>query len=415
MNPTDEVARVVRALASGPRSLVLAVAAALLAAGLVSVAVTGGGDSLREGEARLVPDGDVEVSLGGAEFTSVTDDVVLEASDRVRVLDGQAVLELPGGSAAGLRAGSQVAVGGDDGALLTLERGDLLMEVGEGTAAVDGETAEVTVGAGAVKLERNASLVAGVYEGGAIVAGQGRSLSIPPLRQAAVVGVGRLPDQGGVRPLQLDEDDEWDRRFLGSVLELDRRLVAFSRGFEAILSPDEAVTPSLYRTLLPALADAPLTGDLLSERSAGENLIGLSLVALDAEPFDDGYERVFGLRDAGARWGLIAADRGHEPLDVVDAVELAIDRAPLEVAVPEELPDDEAATGPSPDGSSSEPEGPSTTSPPPDDDGGDDGDDGGGTDTTTTTSTIVSLPPSTDTTTTTEPSCLIDDGLRLLC
>lgn len=410
MTSTDRFTQVVRALASGPRSLVLAVAATLLAAGLASVAVTSGGDSLREGEARLVPDGDVEVSLAGAEFTSVTEDMVLVESDRVRVLGGQAVLELPEGSAAELRGGSQVAVGGDDGAVLTLERGDLLMQVGDGTAAVDGETAEVTVGAGAAKLERSASLVAGVYEGSAIVAGRGRSLSIPPLRQAAVVGVGRLPDEGGVRPLQLDESDEWDRRFLGTVLELDRRLVAFGRGFEAILAPDEAITPSLYQTLLPELADEALTGDLLAQRSAGENLIGLSLVALDEAPFEDSYEQIFDLRDAGARWGLIAADRGHEPPEVVDTVELAIDRAPLEVAAPEVLPDDEDASGPPPGGSPSEPRGPSTTAPPP---GDDDDDDGGGS--TTTTTALLPLPPSlSSTTTTTGPDCVLP-GLNLLC
>lgn len=409
MSSTDRLTQVVRALASGPRSLVLAVAAALLAAGLASVAVTSGGDSLREGEARLVPDGDVEVSLAGAEFTSVTEDMVLVESDRVRVLGGQAVLELPEGSAAELRGGSQVAVGGDDGAVLTLERGDLLMEVGEGTAAVDGETAEVTVGAGAAKLERSASLVTGVYEGSAIVAGQGRSLSIPPLRQAAVVGVGRLPDEGGVRPLQLDESDEWDRRFLGTVLELDRRLVAFGRGFEAILAPDEAITPSLYQTLLPQLAGAPLTGDLLAERSAGENLIGLSLVALDDAPFEDSYEQVFDLRDAGARWGLIAADRGYEPPEVVDAVELAIDRAPLEVAAPEVLPEDDAS-GPPTGGPPSGPRGPSTTAPPP----GDDDDDGGGGSTTTTTALLPLPPSSSSTTTTTGPDCVLP-GINLLC
>lgn len=410
MNPTDRLTRVVRALASGPRSLVLAVAAALLAAGLASVAVTSGGDSLGQGEARLSPDGDVEVSLSGAEFTSVTEDVVLVESDRVRVLAGQAVLELPKGSVAELRSGSQVAVGGDDGAVLTLERGDLLMQVGDGTAAVDGETTEVTIGAGAAKLERSASLVTGVYEGSAIVAGQGRSLSIPPLRQAAVVGVGRLPDEGGVRPLQLDEGDEWDRRFLGTVLELDRRLVAFGRGFEAILAPDEAITPSLYQSLLPQLVGAPLTSDLLAERSAGENLIGLSLVALDDAPFDDSYEHVFELRDAGARWGLIAADRGYDPPDVVDTVELAIDRAPLEVAAPEELPEDENAAGPAPGGSPSQPQGPSTTSPSPDDD-----DDDGGGSTTTTTTALLPLPPSSSTTTTTTFRDCVLEGINLLC
>lgn len=406
MNPRRPLGAIAEWIGRRPRVVALATAAAVVAAGLVVVTVVGGGGDLRPGEARLRPDGRVEVSIDGAEFVRATDDMTIRDGDRVRVMHGRAVLDLPSGVTGELRAGSHIAVGGDDGAALSLERGDLLADVRRGTLALDGETAAVTVGAGTAKLRRSASLVVGVYEGSALVVGNGSSLSIPALRQAVVVGVGRIPDD--VRPLALDDDDEWDRRFLGGVLELDRRLTAFGRGFEALVD-DEVATPSLFRAILPALADAPLTEGLLAARSPGENLVGLTLVGMADGPFEERFERVFDLRDDGARWGLVAADLALDPPAVVDAVETAIDLAPLEIAAPEEAPG----------GGGGEPTSPTTT--PPRDGttttrgptGDDDGDDD---DTTTTTGQLPILPGDDDDDDTTTTTCEgLGSVLPVLC
>lgn len=393
-----------RVAADRKRSLALMVIMALIASGFVVAAVVESRDELEAGEARLVPEGNVEISLDGAEFASATSETTLEPNDRVRVLGGSAVLELPDGAAAELRTGSNVRIGEPEESALALERGDLLVQVRRDTLEVDGGSATATVGAGAVKMRRSASFLVGAYEGSALIAGRGQSLSVPALRQAAVAGIGTLPESEV--PLDIDDDDEWDRRFLAGALDLDRRLVAFGRGFEAVLPETASVTPALYRLLLPGLGDVSLTAEMLGGRSAGENLIGLVLVALDEAGFEDAYESIFGLREQGARWGLVAIDRGLESPAVVGTVEAAIDRAPVEVAGPEPTPPedgDQAApppvTGPSPTGppTSPGPSEPTTTTEP-------DGNDGGSTTTTAQPGPGLTLPTLVPTTTTTAPT-----------
>ncbi len=386
-----------------PLALVLVAALSLLAGGLVAVTLEGD-EGVAPGTARLRPAGEVEVAIDGGRFVAATDETTLSQGDEVRIVDGAAFLELPRGARAELRDGSHVRIGGSEDASLALEAGELLVEVERGTTEIDGGSALVAVGAGASRLRRSASLVAGVYEGTLLLAGTGQSLSVPRLRQAAVAGVGRIPDVGGLRPLHLDEDDEWDRRFLGSVLELDRRLLAFARGFEAVLPEAEATSPSLYQRVLPELTGSPLRPAMLEARSAGENLIGLSIVALTDGSFEDAFERVFDLRRLGARWGLVAADEGFDSPRLVGTVEQAVDRAPLDIAAPDEVDEDESVAAPPPDDSggggstTSTTQGPSgttttttTTSP---------------SSTTTTTSPVPTLPSSstTTTTTTTPPS-----------
>ncbi|MBI2168383.1 MAG: hypothetical protein HYU28_02620 [Actinobacteria bacterium] len=328
-----------------PIAVAVALSVALVAVGLATVVIRNRGNDLAPGQARMAAEGVVEASFGGADFTEVEDEATLSRGDRVRVKSGRAALEFAGGMDAELRTGSAVTVGGAEGAVLRLDRGDLLVEASDSGAVVDGESAHVTVKSGASKLRRSASLVLGVYDGDAVLVGAGRSLAVDRYRQAAVVGQGRLPRE--TRPLVIDEGDEWDRRFLGSVLELDRRLVAFGRGFEVLLPDEGSGTPSLYRRLLPSLEGEPLTAPLLAGRSAGENLIGLALVALGEGAFQERFDAVFDFRDAGARWGLVAADLGYEAPDVVAAVEAAIDRAPLPVAVPEGPVAAPGAEGPS--------------------------------------------------------------------
>src|SRR5438445_495087 len=83
------------------------------------------------------------------------------------------------------------------------------------------------------------------------LAAAGRSLPVPRFRQAAA-SQGVLPNAVG--PLELSPSDEWDRRLLGGVLELDRQLVNFGDGFEAQLPPGSGVTPGFYQLLIPPLA-----------------------------------------------------------------------------------------------------------------------------------------------------------------
>jgi hypothetical protein len=304
--------------AVAPFSSAIAAAAVTV---VVFVAPGGRPSAVGEGQARLVPAGVVEVAVGGQPYRRITEPRLLHRGDRARVVAGRATLELPRAARAELRRSSAVRVGSSGGAALTLEGGDVLAEAPGTTTTIDGGSAIAAVRAGAAKLSRSASLLTGTYDGVVILRAGGRALEVPRLRQAITAGRSLLPS--GVAPLEISADDEWDRRYLGRVLELDRQLVSYGRGFQAQLSPVTSETPSLYRTLVPPLASFPLTPETLAGRTSAENLIGLVLVSLDRGDLEGRLAHVFGLREQGARWGLVAFDRELAP----DAVLALVARA----------------------------------------------------------------------------------------
>jgi hypothetical protein len=298
---------------------------ALMLAGLVVVSADRAPRGLRPGEARLVVShGVVEVSVDGAPFVEASRDRVLRSDDRVRVIRGSAVLELPRSSVAELRDGSAVKVSGGSDPALVLETGDLLVDASRNTVKVDGGNSLVSV-AGAAKLRRSSSLVAGVYEGSVLLQSEGQTLGVPRYRQAVAAGTGILP--ATPRPLDLRDSDEWDRRMLGDVLALSEQLEIFGRGFEAQLPSGSQPSPEFFKSVVPELASAPISAQLLAGRSAGENLIGLVLIGMDRGDFNSRIGSIFGFRADGASWGLVAADRGLNPNPVLSGLELAAGRA----------------------------------------------------------------------------------------
>ncbi|MGH9002790.1 MAG: hypothetical protein ACRDYV_06650, partial [Acidimicrobiia bacterium] len=292
---------------------------AVMIAGIVVVGVDRSGIQVQPGEARLESQGVVEVSVDGFSFIRAEGSQILNHDDRVRVLDGSARLELPNSSVAELRAGSAVAIADGGDAALVLEEGDLLVSAPRDTVEVDGGTALVSV-VGAAKLRRNASLVAGVYDGNVMLLRDANRFPIPRYRQAAAAGTGLLPDTA--EPLLLSRDDEWDRRMLPEVLELDTQLGALGQNFERTLG-GAAVSPEMYAAMVPEVAGS-VSQPLLAGRAPAENLIGLILIALDKGDFKTRVDRVFGFRSAGASWGLVAADRNLNPVPVLDHLEVAL-------------------------------------------------------------------------------------------
>jgi len=181
----------------------------VMVAGLVVAAVDNMDRSkVREGTARLDATGVVEVSIAGAPFVRASHGRTLGASDQVRVIDGNATLELPHNSKVEMRAGSALTINGTAQPAIALNDGDLLVQTGQGsTLGIDGGTSVISV-AGAAKLRRGVSLAAGVYEGTARFQRNDQGLTIPQYRQAAVVGSGILPQ--APEPLSLSSSDEWD-------------------------------------------------------------------------------------------------------------------------------------------------------------------------------------------------------------
>jgi hypothetical protein len=307
---------------------------AVLLAGVVVVGVDRSGINVQPGEARLEASGVVEVSVDGLSFVRAEGSQILGHDDRVRVLEGTARLELPNSSMAELRAGSAVSIADGGDAALVLEAGDLLVEAPRDTVEVDGGTALISV-VGAAKLRRGASLVAGVYDGNVMLVRDTNNFAVPRYRQAAAVGTGLLPD--APEPLSLSRNDEWDRRMLPEVLELDTQLAALGQDFENSLPAGSQVTPELFATMVPDAAGA-VTQPLLAGRAPAEKLIGLVLVGLDKGDVKARVERVFGFRSAGASWGLVAADRNLNPVPVLGHLESAL-------AAARSIPDDELAAG----------------------------------------------------------------------
>ncbi|MEW6471900.1 MAG: hypothetical protein AB1679_06495 [Actinomycetota bacterium] len=305
----------------------------VLIAGLVVAGIdTVDRNKVEPGTARLEPNGLVEIAIAGTPFVRASHGRTLRANDQVRVIDGRAVLELSNKSKVELRAGSALTVkGADSPTALSLDDGDLLVESGRGdTVAIDGGTATIAV-AGDAKLRRGVSLAAGVYEGTARLARNEEGLTIPQYRQAAVVGTGILPPAAG--PLTLSVADEWDRRMAGSVMALDEQLTLITQAFEAEAPPDAG--PDLYKVWIPKVAALPITPELLQGRAVGENLIGLTLVALDKGDFNSRVAAIFGFRGEGASWGLVAADRAINPNPVIKDLEFALGRL-----LPDGLPAD---------------------------------------------------------------------------
>jgi hypothetical protein len=308
------------------RSVVAPLSSAILTV-LIAGLVVAGVDSVdrtnvQAGTARLEPSGLVEVSVAGAPFVRASHGRTLRAKDQVRVIDGRAVLELPK-SKVELRAGTVLTVNGDVPVALSLDDGDLLVESGRGdTVAVDGGTALIKV-AGSAKLRRGVSLAAGVYTGTARLERNDQGLTVSQYRQAAVVGTGILPPSA--EPLSLAPSDEWDRRMLGPVMALDEQLTLITNAFEA--DAPASVGPDAYKEWVPRAASLPLTPELLAGRAVGENLIGVTLVALDKGDFTSRFQAIFGFRAEGASWGLVAADRAINPNPVLGDLEAALEKA----------------------------------------------------------------------------------------
>jgi hypothetical protein len=299
------------------------VIAALVVAATVAVSLRGG-PAVGAGEARLVLNGArVNIALAGHAFTPATGSPTLHTGDRVRVVEGEPQLQLVKDAHADLRAGSAVRMGTADGPQLTLENGDLLA-TGPLTVGTIEATTQVL---GVAKLVERSGLLAGVYKGTARVqTPDAPTATVHQYRQLAALGLGSA--LGTFDPLHVDDSDRWDRRYLGEVIDLDGRLDSFARGFDAQLPAGSGTTPGFYRTLVPGLENEDLPANVLEGRSAGENLIGFTMVALDSGPLKTRVDRIFGFRDQGARWGLVAADRGLQPSVVLNHYQEALGRAP---------------------------------------------------------------------------------------
>ena len=331
MRPTSPMPR--RALASA------AVAAAL------AVGCSGGGDGGGPA-ARLTVNGRVEVARAGGAFEPVDESRSISVGDRVRVIEGTAVLRAGEGEVE-LRPGSELELrspADGNGVEPALTAGKALVSADEGSTRILAGTDEVVVTGGVARVERDRGALVAAYRGTATVTAGGRTLTVPALRQASVSATGELADKPV--PLVYAAGEPWDQRFLAAFIDLGNQLVARSNGFTAQLRPGEGQTPGFYRVLFPALDKEPAFTDtsLNLSRPPGENLVGVAITVQGTKgSFDERLRSVFGFRDEGAEWGLVAAEQEVARAPLVSGVDQAIAQGPES---PAELPPPPVTTAP---------------------------------------------------------------------
>lgn len=324
------------------------------------------------GEARLEVDGEAIVERDGERETVVDDDADLGPGDRVEITEGIGRLLLRDGVRMELRAG----IDDSDNSVLVmdelpvLEAGDLLVAAPE-RAVVESAGTNIDVGAGVARVSRRLGVGVASYDATVRLDSAGQEREVPALREMQVPALGRPPS--APRPLTYDERDPWDRRILGEAIALGERLEAMASSYTQSLAPSEGRSPGFFRLVLPGLEDdAELTELLEPDRPTGETLIGAAIADLGRQgTFPSRWSSVFGFRDQGAAWGLVALDQEVSSPPLLGSIEEAIGSSPLtfvdaEPAAPSSPGDPTTAPGTPPSSTpTTDPPGSPPTSPPP--------------------------------------------------
>lgn len=317
--------------------------------GLMALAGTACRSDGSDAVASATINGSASVARGDGDFRPF-DGGDLDVGDRLRVVSGTAEIDTPALTIE-LRPDSEVRIG----TVVDVLRGDALARTDDKTGRLSAGTTSVAV-TGAARVTRTLALTVESYRGTTTVNSGGSTLRIAALRQATLADARLLP--AAASPLTYDAGDTWDRRFLGEAMAVGEQLEARSKGFTAQLRPGEGTTPGFYRLLLPALEDEPALDELVTGAVApGEVLVGASIASLGTRgDFPDRWRSTFAFRAEGAAWGLVALDQGiSDVAGVGETVSAAIGRAPITVALPEDIAEDDVrpltvslGSGPSP-------------------------------------------------------------------
>lgn len=329
MLPDLRRARPSRLHVAASGSLALTVLAASLAA-------CGGGSS--NGLGRLTVSGVVQYAPAHGILHPAGSGQVLKAGDRVQVTSGSALIRLAPDGVVELRSGTALTI--DKVSRLTA--GGLLIEPAAHPVHVASANATLVVPVGAAQLAMNPGLDGGltakVYKERSSLQIPGNpALGIAAPRQALLKITSRLPIPA--TPLQYDDTDPWDRRYLATVEAFSRQLTAAATGFNAQLPSSQVHDAAYYQRLLPDLTTALVAQNLQDQAAPvkpGDYLIALSL-AMRARrgTFADRLHQELAFQAEGADWGLVSVDQGVTDLGpVLNDVLAAIDRASLPFTTP---------------------------------------------------------------------------------
>jgi hypothetical protein len=251
---------------------------------------------LAAGTARVIP-GDAAVTVHRGTPVAAAD-ALLRAGDTLSVQRGVAAIRTSLGTlyAAG---GSTIAI---TDAAPRVTRGEVLAQGRGIVVATRAATATVN---GIARVRQGLTFELDVYRGGAVVRTATETVGIPRLRRAVVSGNGS--SLVTIAPLVINAADKWDRKFLGTAIELDAALSARSRGLTMQVANGGAavVDKVVAETGFKDLA-------LLQNEPVGEFVVAAEL-ARASHLGDPGVASALKLRSEGASWGLIAFEQGiHE-------------------------------------------------------------------------------------------------------
>lgn len=303
---------------------------------LAAVAVLGAGacsdDGPGAGEARLEVDGRAVVERADGEREVVRHGTDIATGDRVELVEGSGTMDLPEGASLELRSGlrgaanSQVLLDGDGP---VVEAGDVLVAAPQ-VLRVSVAGTVLALEDGLAHVSRRLGVRVAAYDGAVHVDSAEQEREVPALRELSIPALGRPAARP--RPLDYDAADPWDRRILGEAIDLGDRLESLARGYTRNLSPGEGRTPGFFKLVLPSLDDEEQFGASLLQppRDPGETLIGAAITDLGRRgQFVERWRSVFGFRDEGARWGLVALDQGVSGTPLLGVIEDAVSSSPL--------------------------------------------------------------------------------------
>ena len=289
------------------RSTLLALVCVLaLAAGACT------GDGLGDDEAAVLRSGSVEVAEGQTWRSVDTDEPILVGSS-VRSGRREAVLEFRGATVR-LAPHSEATVAED------------AMEVTVGEVLVDGsldvamQAVDLT-GSGVYRVSVRPSPTLRVYDGVATASASSAERRVPALRQLALDGR-HLPARP--QPLRYLPSDTWDAELLADAIAFDEEAARTLAGLQLLVGRGAKSASFFARYLddelvrLISAAASRVSGGRYGP--AGDVLLALVIVAAADPTYDNARELLFAvraLRDAGARWGLIAMQLGVDYESVV--------------------------------------------------------------------------------------------------
>ncbi len=304
------------------------------------------------GELRVIPiSGEVKLLDGGD--TSILDEAttVQAGLDLQTGPDGRAEVLFPGGSSVELGPGALLQL---DDLEPEVSKGSVLVRAG-GDISLHAGAAHIEATDSTFRIDRQTSVVLGVYSGIASIPGAG--VDVPALRQATVLQNGSTP--GTYQPLRVNPNDTWDIQFLGQAIDVGVQLLSLERGLTRQLPPGEearAVSAALDSNFSTAAIRAAIhdLGDAAQAVVAA--VVAREVVRIDGGSYARVFSEVVSLQALADNWIVIVAQWGLE-----EASERLLDQlGDLAVVIagsvaPPEAPSSSASTsasgGPSQEGS----------------------------------------------------------------